>query len=175
MIAADLVRDAVVERQDLGPALGRDDVVERAPGGVRDAALGDLLGEPEERGGGEPESHQPQAEAPDVDERQDQRRPRDAEARIDPVGHERVDTTSDVAVTAADRRPRAVARLASVVNVCDADLHERIGHRGHEDREQDVRDRDEAHQRRADDAIEADCAARRRPMHRDGGAAPGPS
>ena len=36
----DLARDAVVEGQDLGATLPRDDVVERAPGGIRDAALG---------------------------------------------------------------------------------------------------------------------------------------
>ena len=49
---ADLAGDAVVEGQDLGPTLPRDDVVEGAPGGVRDAALGHLLGEPEYRGRG---------------------------------------------------------------------------------------------------------------------------
>ncbi len=43
----DLPRHAVVEGQDLRAALARDDVVERAPGGIRQAALGDLLGEPE--------------------------------------------------------------------------------------------------------------------------------
>ena len=52
---ADLGRDAVVEGHDLGAALGRDDVVEGAPGGVRDAALGHLLGEPEDRGRGDRE------------------------------------------------------------------------------------------------------------------------
>ena len=52
----ELVRDAVVEGQDLGPTLGRDDVVERAPGGVRQPALGDLLGEPDDRRGGEREA-----------------------------------------------------------------------------------------------------------------------
>ena len=52
----ELVGHPVVERQDLGPPLGRDDVVERAPGGIRQATLGDLLGEPDDRRGGDREA-----------------------------------------------------------------------------------------------------------------------
>ena len=88
---ADLGRDAVVEGHDLGPPLGRDDVVEGAPGGVRDAALGHLLGEPEERGGREPERDQPQAEAAQVHEREQERGTGDAEPRVDAVGEQERD------------------------------------------------------------------------------------
>ena len=45
----DLAGNAVVEGEDLRAPLGRDDVVEGAEGRVRQAALGGLLREPEER------------------------------------------------------------------------------------------------------------------------------
>ena len=45
----DLAGNAVVEGEDLRAPLRGDDVVERAPGRIRQPALGDLLREPEER------------------------------------------------------------------------------------------------------------------------------
>ena len=141
---------AVVEREDLGSPLDRDDVVERAPGGVRDAALGDLLGEPECGRGRERERDEPQRRS---------RRGTRAAGRAAPAGRRTArrpgsrpasDTTNEVAVTAADRRPSAVASSASVGNVAGGGQQERIRDREHQDREQHVGDRDEAHQRRPD-------------------------
>ena len=55
----DLPGDAVDEAEHLGASIGRDDVVERAPGCVGDATLGDLLAESECSRGGERELHEP--------------------------------------------------------------------------------------------------------------------
>ena len=164
---ADLARDAVVEGEDLGPPLGRDDVVERAPGGVRQAALGDLLGEPDERRGGDREGHQPEAEPGEVDERQQERRAGDPEPRVDPVGeHDRDDERGGG--HGRRQQAQAVASSASRMERLGRGEQERVRHREHEDREQDVGDRDEPHERRADDLVEAGAqVGDDRPVARD--------
>ena len=81
----DLARHAVVEREDLCAPVRRDDVVERAPGGIRDAALGHLLGEPECGRGRERELNEPGREPDDIHDRQGEGSCRDAEARIQAV------------------------------------------------------------------------------------------
>ena len=116
----DLARDAVVEGQDLGATLARDDVVERAPGGIRDAALGDLLGEPEDRRGRRSRTRRATARSrPGTRSAGAGRPPRPRTARRRRLASTS-ETTNEVAVVAADSRPRTVARSASERNVSEA-------------------------------------------------------
>ena len=114
-------------------------------------------------------SHRPKPR--EVHERQQQGRAGDAEPRVDPVGeHDRDDERGG----RHGRRQQAEGgrQVGLRAERLRGGQQERVGHREHQDREQDVGDRDEAHERRADDLVEADpqvgddrpvAAARRRP------------
>ena len=106
----DLAGHAVHERQDLGAALARHDVVEGAPDGVRQPALGHLLGEPEADRGREGEPDEPDTEPGEVDERQDEGDRRDPEAGVEAIGEDDRDDERQRRDRDADSRPRAVAR-----------------------------------------------------------------
>ena len=151
---AELVGHPVVEGEHLGPPLGRDHVVERAPGGVRQPALGDLLGEPDDGRGGDREGHQPQPEPGEVHERQQQGSAGHPEPRVDPVRqHDRDDERGG----RHGRRQQAEERRQVGLGMerLGRGEQERVRHREHQDREQDVGDRHEPHERRADDLVEA--------------------
>ena len=116
----DLTGHAVDEAEHLGASVRRDDVVERAPGGVRDAALGDLLAEPERSGGGERELQEPCREPEHVHDRLNARAPAETPSRAYSRFATTSDTTNDVAVTAVDSKPRAVASWTLSGNSRDA-------------------------------------------------------
>ncbi len=159
----ELAGDAVVEREDLGATVGRHHVVERAPGRIRETALGHLLAGPERGRGRERELHEPDAEADEVHDRQQHRARRPPNRAIDPVrdehrhderrrrDHRREHAERGRAFRVRRERGRGAER-------------ERVLDREHEDRQEHVGDGDPA-----------GAAARRPPRRSRPGGRPGPS
>ena len=152
----DLPGDAVHERDRLGSMGRRQDVVERAPGRVRDAALGDLLDDRERRGGRERERDDPQPEPAEVDEGKEQGRRCDAESPVETVRQPERDHERDPGDGRRDdpQDPRQLG-LVRVGGPSGPEVGERD--REHQDRQQDVGRRDESKERRASDLVEADA------------------
>ena len=156
---ADLSGDPVHERHRLGSMGRRQDVVGRAPGRVRDAALGHLLDDGERGCRRERERHDPQTETAQVDEGQEQRRAGDAEPPIEPVGdperHDERDAGDRRGDESEDPRQLGLVREGGPRR---EQVRERD--REHQDREQHVCDRDEAEQRRLTDLVKTDTDIR---------------
>ncbi len=171
----ELARHPVHEREHPRPSLAWDDVVEGAPGGIREALLGDLLGEADGDRRGDGEGDEPGPEPGEVDDREDERGRGDPEPGIDAVRqadrrHER---------GGSDRRREEAEggrQLGLVTERTGHRLEERERDGEGEDREEDVGDGDQPHERRRPDVFVAgpDLGDERRGLRTVHEGAPGP-
>ena len=115
---ADLTGYAVVECEHLGSPLRRYHVVEGAPGGVREPALGRLLGPAHEDGCCGAERDDPHPEPGQVDDGQQQCTGGDPNLAYNRAATSK-DKTKEVAVTPVWISPFAVANSVSSGNALD--------------------------------------------------------
>ena len=149
----DLAWHAIDEGQHLCPPIRGHGVEERAPGRVRHAALGHLLGESDERCRCERELHHPQPEADQVHDGQQDGPDRYPEPGVQAVGDG--DRHDERCRGHRGRQQAQGGRHLDIRGERARRRHqERVEHRERQDREQDIGDRDERHQRRPPDMIE---------------------
>ena len=159
---SELPGHAVDECHDRPAACRRDDAEERAPRGVRDPTLGDLLREADRDSGRQREAHDPRPESEQVDERQDDGRGRDAEPAVHAVGEQDADEERCAGHARREQRQRDDEAILAAELLAHRG-HEREREAEHEDREQDVGERDPAHERGPGDVP---SARRERGRHR---------